>query len=357
MRIAIICDSHFGVRANSPIFHDYFERCFKTFFQTIDAEGVSHVLHLGDVFDRRKELNFVTANRCRRDFLEPLAQRRLESHVIAGNHDTYYKDTNLINALDEVIGTRYPNIHCYIDPKLITIDGLNIQLVPWIAESNYAQSMDVLDNPKAEICMGHFEVSGMHMSSSTTCDLGLDRGRLHRFDAVYSGHFHHMSSADNLHYLGAFSEHIWSDFADPRGFHILDTETRNLTHYLQEETIFKMVVYDDVKDPDILQTIANTDWSYLKNCYVKVVCVNKTNLYAFDQLLDALYKVQAADITTIENEQAFHDNLAAEEIDQSEDTPTILSRYIEGLTLPVEIPRMKTFMLDIYKEALVALEK
>jgi DNA repair exonuclease SbcCD nuclease subunit len=172
------------------------------------------------------------------------------------------------------------------------------------------------------------------------------------FDHVVTGHYHHRSVRDNIHYIGALCEHIWSDYNDPRGFVVFDTETRVLDFHRNPFRIFHMVAYDDVKHPDILEKIAATDYSGYKDCYVKVICVNKTNPYALDVLLDKLYKVQPADISIVEDISSFTDNSDDSLVDQAQDTMTILRSYINGLTLPVENEKMVEYMKDIYNEAL-----
>lgn len=345
MKVAIICDTHFGVRNDSPVFLDYFKRSLQWFFDTLEKEEIKVVIHLGDLFDRRKYLNFVTAQTCRKYFLEELNTRNIQTHIITGNHDIYYKDTHEVNSLKEIVDNRYEYIKTYDHPTLLSIDDTKIQLIPWITDSNKDRSYDAIKNTQSDILMGHFDIKGFELHKGTLSEHGDDIDFFKRFDLVFSGHYHHKSSKGNIHYLGAFAEYTWSDWNDPRGFTIFDTKTRNFELIKNPHSIFKMISYNDSQD------INQIDYSQYKGTYVKVLCQKKENIYAFDMMLEKLYKAEPVDITVLEEEILLTDT-SKDDIDDIQDTPKILENYITGLTLPVNNDRMVKYMKDIHTEAL-----
>jgi DNA repair exonuclease SbcCD nuclease subunit len=321
-------------------------------FDAIDRLNIRHVIHLGDIVDRRKYISYVTSHSLRNSFLLPLEQRKIETHIISGNHDITFKNTSAINALDELIANRYSHIHTYTSPKEIIVDDLEILLLPWINEKNREESELVIKGTKAQVVMSHLELLGFEMFRGTVSTHGDDKKLYDKFDLVFSGHFHHKSSIGNVHYLGAFSEFTWSDYNDPRGFHVFDTETREFEFFRNPHQIFKLIGYDDVKDGDIIKTITETDYSSYNGSYVKVVCANRTNPYAFDLLIDKLYKENPADIVVIEDDTLFTEVDEKAEIDQAESTEVILDKYVQGLSLSVSNDKMQRYLKEIYNEAL-----
>ena len=151
-----------------------------------------------------KYVNFMSAKRLREDFFEPLAERGIDTHIIVGNHDMYYKDTHEVNALEEVVRGRYSNVSIYSVPTVINIDGMDIQLMPWITDSNRKEALEAINNPKAPILMGHLELNGFTMHRGLISDHGMDRNAFDKFDKVFSGHYHHRSTVGNISYIGAF---------------------------------------------------------------------------------------------------------------------------------------------------------
>jgi DNA repair exonuclease SbcCD nuclease subunit len=348
MKIALITDQHFGARNDSIHFLDFYEKFYsETFFPTLEKEGIKNVFILGDTFDRRKYVNFYSLQRAKKMFFDPLAAKNIQVHMLVGNHDTYYKNTNEVNS-PELVLEDYGNIDIISSPRVVSVNGTNILMMPWICAENYDESMDLLKNAKAEICMGHFEIAGFAMYRGMKSEEGLDRDLFKRFDFTFSGHYHHKSSSGDIHYLGNPYELTWQDYNDNRGFHVLDLSSRLFSFIRNPNVMFNRIVYDD-KTNDI-KTISNMDLTKYKNTYVKVVVSNKTNPYVFDMFINKLYDVGALDISIAEDFSDVEED--DNTVDQAEDTVTILNRYVENLTTDLDKDKLKVLMKELYIEAL-----
>ena len=103
MKIALITDTHWGVRNDSTHFLDYFQNYYENeFFPKLEKEGITTVIHLGDIVDRRKYINYVTLRRMKDVFIDECEKRGIDLHVIVGNHDVPFKDTNEYNSMNEL---------------------------------------------------------------------------------------------------------------------------------------------------------------------------------------------------------------------------------------------------------------
>jgi len=102
MLIAILNDTHLGIRNSSDIFLDNASKFYtKTFFPFLMERGIKQIIHLGDYYDNRKAINIKALNDNRKYFLEPMRELGIRMDIIPGNHDTYFKDTNTPNSLKE----------------------------------------------------------------------------------------------------------------------------------------------------------------------------------------------------------------------------------------------------------------
>ena len=204
MKIAIITDTHFGARNDSVQFDDYFYQFYEgQFFPYLQKNNIKTVLHLGDVLDRRKFVSYRIAKNFRERFILPFQALDIELHALVGNHDIFYKNTNDVNSLQELINDRYKKIHLYPEAQEVTFDGLPILFMPWINSQNYIYAMGMIDETKAQICMGHLDINGFKMNKTAIIsEHGYDKTTFRKFDTVMSGHFHHKSDDGQIFYLG-----------------------------------------------------------------------------------------------------------------------------------------------------------
>jgi predicted phosphodiesterase len=105
MKIAIITDTHFGAKNDDPIFLEAYLSYFEEqVFPYLTKKGIKTVIHMGDVLDRRKYINFNTLHNVRRRFTEWFSKNGVEVHCVIGNHDCYWKNTNQVNSVVEIFG-------------------------------------------------------------------------------------------------------------------------------------------------------------------------------------------------------------------------------------------------------------
>lgn len=355
MKVAIITDQHFGARNDSVHFLDFYEKFYRdVFFPVLKENNIKTLLILGDTFDRRKYVNFYSLKRTKEMFFDVLREMEVEVHMLAGNHDTYFKNTNDVNSVDLLL-KEYENINVIDSPQTIHLNygdtTSDVCMIPWICPENYDRCMEEMKNTTATLCMGHFEIAGFAMYRGMPSEDGLDRSLFRKFEYTFSGHYHHKSNNDGIFYLGNPYELTWQDYNDQRGFHLFDLTNRELTFIQNPFKMFHRILYDDKQDS--INEITNKDLSDYTNTYVKVVVINKTNPYLFDKFMNNLYNVNPVDITIAEDftdlNEGFEDNM----VDQAEDTLTILNKYIDNIKEDsIQNDKLKTLMKELYIEAL-----
>ena len=351
MKIALITDTHWGVRNDNIAFMDNSKRFLdEVFFPYLDNNNVYTVCHLGDLVDRRKYINYNTALRLRQDFLDPIFQRDIDLHIIAGNHDTYFKNTNRVNALDELVKDRYKfKVYDQI-PREVDFDGTMVLMLPWICDENRQVCMDKIKSTPAQIVMGHLELAGFEMYKGSMVSHGDDRHIFDRFDMVLSGHYHHRSSDGSIYYLGSHAEFTWSDYNDPKGFHVLDTETRNLTFIKNPYIMFDKFWYDDTSVTAPPESHNLLHW---KGKIIKVIVQHKNDPYRFDRFIEELEKIGVLEMQIVED----HLNLALEKdtdiVNEAESTIHIFKKYIDQVNSPnINKEKLEKTIVELYNEAL-----
>jgi DNA repair exonuclease SbcCD nuclease subunit len=346
VKIALLNDTHFGCRNDSPAFIEFQNKFYNDlFFPYLQKENITTLIHLGDVVDRRKFINHNTADNFKRVFWNKLDELGIDTHVIIGNHDTYYKNTNVVNALQNLELNKKCKV--YLTAETVTFDNLPILFIPWICDDNQQESISTIENSQSTIAMGHLEIKGFEMHNGHMNEHGLEKSMFKRFEKVMSGHFHKKSDDGHIYYLGTQYEMTWSDYNCQKGFHIFDTDTRELTRVENPNKIFKKIIYND-KDINY-DTYDITDYD---RSFIKLYISNKTDNDMYERLMDRFYNhinIHAVDV--IEDPTDIGASVREDILDQGEDTLTFLGNYIEQIETDVDKQKLKQFAKELYMEA------
>ena len=342
MKIAIITDQHFGARKNSKLFHDYFLRFYNdVFFPTLEQEGITTIVDMGDTFDSRKGIDFSALSWAKDNYYDRLKEMGITVHTVVGNHTAYYKNTNEVNAVDLLL-REYENVKVYSEVESIMLDNLNVLLVPWINSDNEDKSVSLINKSTAPVCMGHLELKGFRVHRGYIMDHGTDCNIFEKFDRVYSGHYHTRSNQGEIYYLGNPYEMFWNDCGDTRGFHLFDTETLEHTPINNPYQLFSIIYYED----DDYQLFDTTKYT---NKIVKLIVRKKSDTKKFEKFVDKLFSSNVAELKVVENFE-FQESEEFEAF-ESEDTMSILNRYIEESEVNLDKSRIQKMIQEIYQEA------
>ena len=342
MKIAIITDQHFGARKNSKHFHDYFLKFYNDiFFPTLEKEGITTVVDMGDTFDSRKGVDFSCLGWAKVNYFDRLRDMGCNLHTIVGNHTAYYKNTNEVNAIDLLL-REYDNIKIYSEATEIKIDKLNVLLVPWINNENQESTLKLIKKTDCRVTMGHLEFKGFRIHRGYVMEQGTDCTLFKKFERVFSGHYHTRSSQDNIYYLGNPYEMYWNDLEDTRGFTLFDTDTLELTPVNNPYRMFYTIYYND-------HNYQTFDTRELENKIVKVIVRKKSDPRKFEKFIDKLYNTNVHELKVVENFQ-LQENEDFEAF-ESEDTLSILNRYVEESEINLEKSRIQEMIQNVYQEA------
>jgi len=347
-KIVILTDTHFGARSDSLIFNEFFYDFYENqFFPYVKSHPeITTFLHIGDCLDRRKYINYKIAKDFRERFIKGLDELNIPCHFIVGNHDIYYKNTLDVNCYNELTLPERSGV--YSEPTIVSIDGYDMAFIPWLTEENQSQFYSLIGEPGVQVAFGHLEVSGFEMHSGMMSQTGISKTIFNKFDMVMSGHFHKRSTDGHIYYLGCPYEMTWADYNDPKGFHVFDTETRELEFIPNERTIFEKIHYNDKTT-----NYSEVDVSQYDQKFVKVFVENRDDYYAFDKFLDRLYNdITVWDLKVVEDFSDLSVDFVSDNVvEESQDTLSLLDRYVTEIDTNLDKNRIKDKLKSLYIEA------
>lgn len=334
-KVALITDSHFGARKGSQIFHDAFEKFYsETFFPTLDEHNITAVIHLGDIFDVRKGIDYWSLDWAKRVFFDECERRNIDLRLIVGNHDIYYKNDLSLNSTMNL--DKYPNVTVYDSPQTDYVMCEQLFFIPWVCENNVEEFTKQLKDTSAKYCLGHLELAGFYANKDYMSQHGMDSSIFSKFDRVMSGHYHKRSSNGNVNYLGNPYQIYWNDEGETRGFHLFDLDTGELEFIPNPNKMFHKIYLNE-------KTKVNVE-DY-RDTYVKII-VEGNHPKKVDNLLTSLYGVGVHDVKVIET----LDTSIDDDVDiESEDTLTTLTNYVSEMSSDID----KTSVVNIFKSLYV----
>lgn len=348
MKVAIVTDTHFGFKNDSPLFLEAYLKFFEEqFFPYLLKNNIKNVIHMGDVLDRRKFINFNTLRQVRKRFTEWFRNNGITVYCVIGNHDCYWKNTNEVNSVVEIFGDDF---RVFEKPQDVILDGMVCGFVPWISKDNVKDVEEYLSKSNADVVFGHFEITGYEVVRGVRHEGGMNPTALNRFKQVYSGHFHCKQENGNIFYLGTPYDMFYSDVIETKGFHILDTTTGDLEFVENEKKLYRKIVYDTSLDG---QGHGMFNFSKFKDCFVKLVVVSKKNQAKFDMFCDKLFEAGIHDLQIVESmeEMAEEEDVYVSEKELSKNTIELIDGYIDELKLDGGSD-LKSLMRELYTESL-----
>jgi len=342
--IAILGDLHFGCHNSSPVHHAYMKKFFADFFEYVDANKITKIIQLGDLFDVRKHINTWSSNFFRETFLKPCISRNLDVWVLLGNHDIYYRESLEVSSVEEVL-TPYDNwFHIVKEPTDLIIEDHSFLMVPWVCKENAEAVSASIKKSKSIFCIGHFEFDGFELFKGQMAKSSYKHTEYKKFKQVISGHYHAMSSRDNVLYTGTPYELTWQDSNTAKGFFVLNDE-KQLTFV---ENPHKLYVSLSLEKGSPVNAIDVED---------KILKVKMTGSWEpkeREAALDLLYSMRPNDVKLIQTEALVEEiSVDTSKYQTFVGVDSMISDYVENIQVneSVDKTRLTQMLLEIFNEA------
>lgn len=348
-KIILLGDIHIGASGDSSAVTLNQLKFIDEVLEYAKKHKIKTILQLGDIFDRRKNTNHQTLKLWRDRFFDRMQEMKIEFLSLVGNHDTYYNNTLEVNSPELLLGS-YKNVTIYSSPTEIEINGTSCLVLPWICLDNEPKSAELMQTSGAKFAVGHLELAGFEMNKGVKCDHGMDKALFKRFDKVFTGHYHTQSCVGNIHYVGCPFDLTWADYADPKGFHVLDLSSLKTEFVENFHTMHNKIEYDD-KDKS-KSYWKSFDLSKLSGKFLKLIVINKTDPDQFEKLVDAIYQSDPEDFKIVEESIDLSASNTEVKHVRADDTIGLIESYIDSSDVDVDKDGLKSYMKSLYVVAM-----
>ena len=347
MKVALITDLHLGYKENTVQSKMMYET-LDWFFEYLNKNQIKHIFILGDIFNSRTNIDFMTIKNTYDHLINPLIKDEIDAFVLAGNHDCYYKNTNDVYSV-ELLFSHVKNLKLIkSQPESIVIGNTSFLLVPWMASDNHEKCMQCINESHDDYLLGHFEINGFTMIKGIQCRNGIPVDTFRKFKKVFSGHFHINDDKENICYIGTPYEKDWNDRNENKGFYVLDLNTDQYEYIKNENNFHITLEYNNGFNGSI---------ENLKDKNVKLIVNNIDKQSKFDKDILELQRVNPYKLQIIENTQTIltenTDNINDQHVEfDINDNIKLLTDYTEKTETDLNKKILTDTLIEIYNESI-----
>lgn len=328
-KVAIFTDPHFGIYKNSNIFLESQKKFFiNQFIPYLKENNIKNVWCLGDVFDNRNNINVKILNEVYSLFKNDFKDFQVK--ILVGNHDSYYKDIIKVNSLKYL--NELPNVEIIETIQEHIIDNRKVLFVPWLTEHKQLEEYFDKNIVEAELCMGHFEISGFLYNKGFVCENGLNPEIFFKnFKLTFTGHFHRRSKIkvnDRIvQYIGNPYQLTRMDVGDlERGFCVLDLNDLSYEFINNSKSlrflklVYPEVVHKEMIKGNIIDVYVNISTNKDENEFEKYL----EKIESYKPIMSANVKIESDSLTNVDKNYSF------------KSTAEMLKEYVTDLNIPEE---------------------
>jgi len=267
MKIFLTGDVHFDCRNGNQKLLESNVLFWRWAVKEAKKQGVVQYYILGDIFDNRSLVNLPSLSKG----YTILSYLKDETHLIVGNHDSFYRNSLAITSLDIFEDVDGMTVH---KKPLFVLDHFGVDkhalFIPWICESNYQESIDLIKsvkNKKNTIVFTHAEFHGALLPSNMVIESNTNPSLFKGFKRVFAAHIHKQQTIKNILYVGSPYEQRSDEAKDKHGFWIYDTVADEL-EFFENKVSYRHITLT----PE--QVLKSKD---LENNFIKMKVDNCTN--------------------------------------------------------------------------------
>lgn len=282
-KVFIFTDTHLGARSNSTEWMDIMEEAhFKFIIPTIKKhfKPGDIIINCGDVFDNRTSINVKSMDLGIKIYEE--LSKIGPVHIIAGNHDIYYKTSTEISSLD--ILKYIPNVTVHKDVNVLEHDNIKFLMMPW--QKDVKEEAETLQKYQKEhschyaFMHGTFSLIKYNKYVKIDKNDGANPKSADGYKKVYTGHIHWSQQKGNINVVGTPYQITRGDSGNSKGMFVLDLETGKETFYENDiSPKFIQFTIDEITKEQILDINEQSKNNFVDiNIKEKLLSTNSSKL-------------------------------------------------------------------------------